>query len=199
MAEEPEWQAADEASRVAWMLAALCHDLGKAVTTQEAIKEGQLRIVSPGHSEEGVGLAENFLKGIDMPESVRARVRPLVANHLVHIQPLTDRGVRRLAARLHPETIQGLVRLIVADHSGRPPKPGGLPESAQRLLAQAAELAVTAGAPKPILMGRHLLARGVCPGPALGALLHEAFEAQLDGKFEDLPGALAWLDRRDVS
>jgi len=44
---------------------------------------------------------------------------------------------------------------------------------------------------------RHLIERGWKPGPRLGEALDEAFEAQLDGAFEDLAGALAWLDERE--
>jgi hypothetical protein len=34
------------------------------------------------------------------------------------------------------------------------------------------------------------------PGVEFGVLLSEAFEAQLEGKFTDLDGALKWLDER---
>ena len=48
MLELPEWRQADETTRIVLLLAALTHDLGKPQTTQQAIKEGQMRIVSPG-------------------------------------------------------------------------------------------------------------------------------------------------------
>jgi len=57
-------------------------------------------------------------------------------------------------------------------------------------------LKIQASAPKPILMGRHLLELGMKPGREFGELLNEAFEAQLEGKFFDLPEALAWLSAR---
>jgi tRNA nucleotidyltransferase (CCA-adding enzyme) len=50
--------------------------------------------------------------------------------------------------------------------------------------------------PKPILLGRHLLELGMEPGPVFGRILKPAFEAQLDGVFEDLDGALAWARER---
>ncbi len=34
------------------------------------------------------------------------------------------------------------------------------------------------------------------PGKEFKALLHEAFEAQLEGQFNDLEGAKAWLGLR---
>jgi tRNA nucleotidyltransferase (CCA-adding enzyme) len=47
------------------------------------------------------------------------------------------------------------------------------------------------------LQGRHLIARGMPPGVQFGTLLDEAFEAQLEGGFTDLDGALKWLDGRN--
>jgi tRNA nucleotidyltransferase (CCA-adding enzyme) len=193
------WRSAPEDSQITWTLAALCHDLGKANTTHEEMKEGRMRTVSPGHSETGVPLAGSFLSRIDAPVSVRERITPLIADHLIHINPLSDRGIRRLAARLQPETIFGLVQLIAADHSGRPPKPGGMPPAAQELLKRSSDLKISERAPIGILMGRHLVERGMAPGPEMGRLLRAAYEAQLDGVFSDLEGALRWLEgeRRD--
>jgi tRNA nucleotidyltransferase (CCA-adding enzyme) len=112
---------------------------------------------------------------------------------LVHLQPATARSVRRLAKRLAPETIQGLALVITADSFGRPPRPRVPPEGLRSLLQVAEALELEAAAPKPILKGRHLLPLGLSAGPDLGRLLDAAFEAQLDGAFSDLPGALAWV------
>ena len=71
--------------------------------------------------------------------------------------------------------------------------PGGLPAGAAQMLDLAREIALADAIPKPLLLGRHLLALGLPPGPQIGRLLEAAFEAQLDGQFEDVPGGLAWL------
>ena len=52
---------------------------------------------------------------------------------------------------------------------------------------------VEAAAPKPILMGRHLIELGMQPGLEFGVVLKAAFEAQLEGKFLDLEQAWQWL------
>ncbi len=192
----PQWQSADEASRIAWMLAVLAHDFGKPAVTHEALRDGRMRIVSPGHEQGGVEPALKFLERIHVPHAIRDRVPPLVANHLAHMQPVTDRGVRRLAKRLEPETISGLCVIVTADHSGRPPKPACVPEGAKVLLAKAEELRVQDSAPKATLQGRHLIAAGMPPGKEFKAILHEAFEAQLEGQFGDLEGAQEWLRSR---
>jgi tRNA nucleotidyltransferase (CCA-adding enzyme) len=45
------------------------------------------------------------------------------------------------------------------------------------------------------LHGRHLIERGMQPGRRFGELLKAAFEAQLEGAFQDLDGALVWLEK----
>jgi tRNA nucleotidyltransferase (CCA-adding enzyme) len=191
-----EWQAADETSRIVYTLAVLAHDFGKPDTTQTAERDGVWRIVSPGHEAAGGVLAESFLERIHAPRAVRDRVVPLVANHMAHLQAVTERGVRRLARRLEPENIEGLSMVIVADARGRPPKGSALPRGLIDLRAKAKELAVQAEAPKPLLLGRHLLEMGWRPGIEVGAVVRAAYEAQLDGKFGDLEGALQWVARR---
>lgn len=189
----PEWQAADEETRLVLTFATLAHDFGKPATTQRALKDGQERIISPGHEEAGGPLTERFLEHINVPIAIRERVIPLVTHHLAHLQMITDRSVRRLAKRLEPETINHLCVVMAADHAGRPPKPPLVPPEVQQLRAKAEELQVQAQAPKPILMGRHLLALGLKPGKEFGAILARAYEAQLEGCFVDLPQAIRWL------
>ncbi len=193
MARLHAWQKLDEPSRITYMLAILAHDFAKPQTTSRALRDGKWRIVSPGHEEAGGPVAESFMERISIPHAIRERVMPLVTNHLAHLNAVTDRGVRRLAKRLEPETIEGLCLVIEADHSGRPPKPPGLPKGAKELLAKAAEMKLQASAPKPILQGRDLIARGMSPGKEFGQILEAAFEAQLEGKFSDHQGALKWL------
>ncbi len=190
----PEWQEADEASRIVYLLAVLTHDLGKVVTTHVAERDGIHRIVSPGHEEAGGPLTESFLERIHAPAAIRERVVPLVTNHLAHLRKVTDRGVRRLARRLEPENIRGLSLVITADHYGRPPLPRHAPPGLFELRTTATRLAVEASAPKPILLGRHLLERGLPPGREIGRWVRAAYEAQIEGKFQDLAGALRWVE-----
>jgi tRNA nucleotidyltransferase (CCA-adding enzyme) len=193
MARLPEWRSADPESRIVYMLAILAHDFGKPATTRQAVKEGRSRIVSPGHDALGGELARVFLERIHAPPAIQARVVPLVVNHIIHFQEMTDRAMRRLAKRLEPESIQGLCLVITADSMGRPPRPAAEPEGVQRLLARARELQVQERPPAPILMGRHLAELGMEPGKDFGVILHRAYEAQLEGAFFDLAQALKWL------
>lgn len=190
----PAWRGAPEADRIVLSLAVLLHDVGKPVTTLRVRRGGRERLASPRHEEFGVPLAERFLLRVDAPPAVRERVLPLVRGHMARFEQPTDRAVRRLARRLAPETIARLAVVMTADAMGRPPLPAEEPPAVRALLARAEALALREAAPRPILLGRHLLQRGVPAGPALGRVLREAFEAQLEGAFTDLGGALAWFE-----
>jgi tRNA nucleotidyltransferase (CCA-adding enzyme) len=192
-----QWRVEDAQSRIVHMLAVLAHDFGKPATTHQAMKDGVMRIISPGHEEAGADLAAAFLERMRAPQAVQARVLPLVRNHLFHFQSMTDRAVRRLARRLEPENIQGLCLVMTADSMGRPPRPAVEPEFVRQLLARAHELQVRQKPPEPILMGRHLIELGLEPGKMFGAILHKAYEAQLEGAFFDLPQAWHWLAAED--
>jgi tRNA nucleotidyltransferase (CCA-adding enzyme) len=192
----PEWQSADEVTRAVLSFAILAHDFAKPHTTHEAMRDGRTRIVSPGHEEAGGPLASQFLRRLGATPALEVRVIPLVTNHLVHLQTHTPRSVRRLAKRLEPATIQELSLVITADSYGRPPKPKVLPQGLLALKNVAAEQKVEKSAPRPILMGRHLVERGLAPGKAFGPILAAAYDAQLEGVFNDLTGAFTWLDRQ---
>ncbi|MFZ0256594.1 MAG: polynucleotide adenylyltransferase [Gammaproteobacteria bacterium] len=189
----PGWQAAASQPKAVYLFAILAHDFGKPQTTQSVQKGERLRTVSPGHDRIGALRAEDFLRRIHAPKEIIRRVKPLVKNHLAHLQTPTDRAVRRLAQRLAPETIESLTLVMSADHMGRHPQPAIVPESVRALEQKAAALRVAQAAPVPVLKGRHLLQLGMTPGPDMGAVLRAAHNAQLEGAFNDLEGALRWV------
>ena len=57
------------------------------------------------------------------------------------------------------------------------------PAALEWLAAQAERLRVADSAPKPLVMGRDLIALGMKPGVEFGRILKAAYEAQLDGVF----------------
>ena len=100
-------------------------------------------------------------------------------------ETFTDPLCRRLALRL-----RGLVLFALLFE-------GAENEAAADHLRSAGErLGVLDAPPAPLLTGRHGIAAGMEPGPAMGKLLNECFEAQLDGLFTDLEGAEKVLRER---
>lgn len=201
LARDPEWLDASPRRRRVLMLATLLHDAGKPACTRQEEKpsgSGRLRWVSPGHEPAGVPHAESFLARIGAPRDHAPALTPLVANHMVHHHGgpsgLGSSALRRLARRLHPASIDDLAAVMRADSNGRPPlhSPDTL-ALISRLQSDAASLALGTSAPQPILLGRHLIAAGLSPGPEFKRLLATAFEAQLDGSFGDESTALIWL------
>ncbi len=176
--------------RIVLMLAALLHDVGKVSTT--VYERGDWR--SPGHDKAGVPIAEAFLQDIGCFPRITERVLPLISEHMIPVWiPLSKRASRRLVRRLQPATLQELHHLLEADNSGRHPLPPGPPEGADQLLRMVED--EVPNQTVPILQGRHLLKLGWKPGPDLGRVLKAADEAQLDGAFSDLDGAIAWVNR----
>jgi tRNA nucleotidyltransferase (CCA-adding enzyme) len=113
---------------------------------------------------------------------VRAQVLGLVAEHLRPSafyrakDTVTDGAFRRLAQKVDMEL---LVRFARADCHGRA---GSFDCSAMDwFIERARSLGVEHKPPSPILLGRHLIALGVTPGPRMGEILRAVYEFQLDG------------------
>lgn len=176
--------------QVALMLGAVCHDLGKPPTT--AFIDGRIRSLE--HEEEGVPPAIAVLDRLNVHTmqgyDVRREVLGMVANHLkpgmfYKAQPQAGDGAfRRLAQKVDLEL---LARVARADCEGRG---GGFDCSAMDwFVRRARELGVEHAPPDPLVKGRHLVALGVKPGPALGEVLRAVYERQLDGTVTDFDAA----------
>ena len=191
------WRDGTPAIRRRLSFAVLAHDFGKAVTTKQALRHGRLRWTSAEHEAAGGPLAETFLQRIGAPLEMIGYVRPLVVNHLLHHDgpaEYRDTTVRRLARKIEPATLDDLMAVMRADHLGRPPLVSV--ETEKRLgyfRVSAQRLALEHAAPKPIILGRHLIALGFAPGPSFKTALDAAFESQLDGAFHDELGGLEWM------
>jgi tRNA nucleotidyltransferase (CCA-adding enzyme) len=182
----------DRPRLAAVMLGAVCHDLGKPLTT--AVIDGRWR--SPGHEAAGVPAATQVLDRFNVNSidgyDVRRQVLGLVAEHLrpsaFHKTKdlVKDGAFRRLAARVDLEL---LVRFGRADCHGR----GGAFDCSAMdwFIERARTLGVEHAPPAPILLGRHLLDLGMTPGPRMGEILRAVYERQLDGAVVTLDDAVA--------
>src|SRR5688572_3085481 len=186
------------ARQVTVMLAALAHDFGKPATTE--FIEGRLR--SRGHEAAGVPPAESFLHRINIHTidgyDVRGQVIALVREHLKPGEFFKKRdevgegAFRRLARRCEPDL---LYRVAKADSLGRnapwvPREKWYGSEAQEWFIQRARELDVERRAPDPLLLGRHLLAMGVEPGPEVGEITRAVYEMQLDGRVRTVEEAI---------
>jgi tRNA nucleotidyltransferase (CCA-adding enzyme) len=188
----------DRPRRLAVMLGALCHDLGKPPTTR--FEDGRVR--SRGHEEAGLPPTESLLDRFHVHTltgyDVRAQVLALVAQHLKPGQLYDDRervsdgAIRRLARKCEADL---LYRVAKADCLGRRPgsfEPVAMEWFRERVLA----LDVAHRPPEPLLKGRDLLALGLAPGPRVGQILQAVYEMQLDGGVTTAEDARAEAQRR---
>jgi tRNA nucleotidyltransferase (CCA-adding enzyme) len=172
----------DRPPLIAIMLGAICHDLGKPSTTE--MIDGRIR--SMNHEEAGVAPTISLLDRLNIHTvdgfDVRAQVVGLVAHHLKpgmfhKAAQVGDGAFRRLAQKVDLEL---LARLARADCLGRT---GHFDCSAMDwFLDRARALGVEHRPPAPLLLGRHLLALGLLPGPKVGEILKQVYEKQLDGQ-----------------
>jgi tRNA nucleotidyltransferase (CCA-adding enzyme) len=177
--------------QVAVMLGALCHDLGKPLTT--AVIDGRIR--SLDHEPAGVAPTISLLDRLNVQTiggyDVRHQITGIVAHHLKphsffkSSTPVGDGAFRRLAQKVDLEL---LARVAMSDCLGRT---GAFDCSGiDWFLERARALGVEHAAPEPIVKGRHLIDLGVQPGPRMGDLLRQIYERQLDGGFRTLDDGL---------
>lgn len=172
-------------------LAVLCHDLGKPLTTH---KDAQGRIRSPGHDIAGEAPTRSFLSQLTRNKLLIERVVNLVVLHMrpgeLYRGKASDSAIRRLANAAG--RVDRLLRVVEADDAARPPLPPNT-EIVEWLLDRCEMLLVKDQSPTPIILGRHLLALGHSPHPLFSRILKLAFEAQLDGHFQDETSGLVYL------
>lgn len=221
--QEPEWHpegdvdvhtmmVADEArkliddlpyeKKITVMLGAVAHDFGKPPTTQ--FFDGRWR--SHSHDEAGVEPTLTFLDTLGIftlnGYDVRNQVVQLVRYHLKPGEyyksknPVGDGAFRRLARKVEPDL---LYRVAKADSLGR--NPDWLPaekrfgsEAQEWFIEKVRELQIEKKAPEPILMGRHLIERGLEPSARFKEILDAVYEMQLDGKVTTLEEAIDVAD-----
>ncbi len=179
------------------MLGALCHDLGKATTTERMLKEGVMRITAHGHDIAGVEPTESLLKTLHVKKDTVQKVVSIVKAHMYHVgnpEP-TEKQIRKLSLRLQPASIRLWDLVSRSDSNGRG-EPFQERTSSYSIYEKAMELEVDKKPPENLIFGRDLLALniGFEPGPRLGQTLRVLYEVQLGGKFATAEDGIAYLE-----
>ena len=105
------------------------------------------------------------------------------------------KGYRRLARKLAAAklTAELLERVARADHFGRTTEDALLREfpAGDGFLARMRELSIDRSPPRDVVLGRHLIARGMHPGPEFGEILERCRELQDETGWTDPEQILA--------
>ena len=107
---------------------------------------------------------------------------------------------RLLAETLWPQA-HSLVRAMASTYTARLPflaigAARTLRNAARQVDRDAPTLLAQGVWPTPLVNGDDLLALGRKPGPAIGRLLHQAYDAQLEGRIRSKSEAIAWVSQR---
>lgn len=192
------------ADRLAAVLGALCHDLGKPSTT--AHRDGRIR--SLGHAEAGIAPTRRVFAALSFGSAVEASVLAIVRHHLrpallwrdVERGNLDEAGyanaVRRLVRAIAPASWAAFLAAAEADARGRGPRSAVDPlPSIDRMRHLIRSQGWDAAPPGPLLSGRDAIALGVAPGPEVGRLIAEVEALRDDGKIATREEALDVLRR----
>lgn len=169
-----------------FMLSALCHDFGKAITTEEI--DG--RIHAYGHEVEGLPLVREFLARLTSEKRLERYVINMVQlhmrpNHLVADGAKVKSYMKTFDAAVCPED---LVLLAKADHFGR--TFADAQQDAEAYAAVEAKLHAMLDEyhrrmDAPHVTGQDLLDAGLAPGPQMGEVLAYVHKVRLAGRSKD--------------
>ncbi|MBQ9083864.1 MAG: tRNA nucleotidyltransferase [Clostridia bacterium] len=168
------------AQPAALMLAALTHDFGKTICTEEV--DG--RIHAYGHEVLGLPLVETFLRRITGETRLIRTVLNLVE---LHMRPNVAAAVRasvKSTNKLFDQTSdpEALLALAAADRMGRA-RPA--PEADATVFLQERLEVYRRTMAQPFVMGRDLTAAGLRPGPDFSDILAYAHKLRLAGVPKD--------------
>lgn len=176
------------------MLAALCHDFGKATHTQ--IEDEKIRAI--GHEKAGVELTKDFLYRLTNEHDLVKSVLPLVEHHLVPSMYFKnharDKKIRHLSTKVN---ISELLILARADFFGRTTTEAmsGVYEAGDWMEKKAKELGVYHSPPKPFVKGKDLIDLGLIPSPKFSEILDIVYEKQLNGEIKTKEDAFVYLPK----
>lgn len=176
------------------MLAALCHDFGKATHTQ--IEDEKIRAI--GHEKAGVELTKDFLYRLTNEHDLVKYILPLVEHHLVPSSYFRnnarDKKIRHLSTKVK---ISELLILARADFLGRTTTEAisGVYEAGDWMEKKAKELGVYMAPPKPFIKGKDLIDLELMPSQKFSEILHKMYEKQLNVEVKTKEEAIIYLSK----
>jgi poly(A) polymerase len=169
--------------------AVILHDIAKPATVERDPATGKIHFYD--HEKVGAALAGRILQRLRFPKKQTDEIVACVRQHMQFkdVKQMRKATLRRLLLR---ETFPLELELHRLDCLGS----HGALDHYEYLVQQAAELEKRPAIRPPLLTGDDLIALGVKPGPALGALLAEIREKQLQDELKTPREAHAWARKR---
>lgn len=164
-------------SPLGFMLSALCHDFGKAVTTA-AGDDG--RIHALGHETAGLSIAEGFIRRLTANRKLRSYVLNMTK---LHMKPNILAGAHAKVKSTNKlfdqsEDPEGLILLARADYLGR--TDAEINQEYEDFLWERLQIFRETMA-RPYVQGSDLIAAGMKPGPEFSEMLAHAHKLRLAG------------------
>ena len=174
-------------TRLPW--AVILHDIAKPVTAERDAATGAIHFY--GHEKIGAEMAEKILQRLRFPKKQIEEIVACVRHHMQFkdVKQMRTATLRRLLMR---ETFPLELELHRLDCLGSHGDLGHY----EFLVEQAAELKTKPTIRPPLLAGKDLIKLGMKPGPAMGALLNEIREKQLQDELKTPLQARNWAKTR---
>jgi poly(A) polymerase len=178
---------ANASTALSW--AVLLHDIAKPVTATCDPQEGQIHFY--GHEKVGEDMAVALLERLRFPRKDITEIAACVRLHM-QFKDAPRMGKSALRRLLLRETFPLELELHRLDCLGSHQQL----DIFEFLRDQAAQLAAQPALRPPLLTGHNLMELGMLPGPAMGRLLAEIREKQLQDELRSPAEARAWAKER---
>jgi poly(A) polymerase len=169
--------------------AVILHDIGKPATAERDPATGAIHFY--GHEKIGAAMAERILLRLRFP---KRQIEEIVACVRQHMQFKDVKQMRK--ATLRRLLMRGTFPLELELHRLDCLGSHGDLGHYEFLMEQAAELKKKPAIRPPLLTGNDLIKLGMKPGPAMGALLNEIREKQLQDELKTPHQARKWAKTR---
>ena len=172
---------------IAFMLASVCHDLGKITTTQ-VLENGD--IISY-HHENDMEIIDCFLKNItnnnDLISSVKLLVKTHMRPNIIASNESTDKSIRKLIVDTSGKlvNIYDAILLSKADRLGRTINNISTDELEQWWKNRLTKVNGEKTKIEPLIKGSDLISMGYNQGKEFKYILDKAFKLQIDGLSKD--------------
>ena len=173
----------------ALLYAVLFHDVGKPPTFRRTTTpEGTERIRFDGHDRVGAEMTESIMQRLRFSNEMIETVSHCVRNHMrfISVPEMRNSTLRQLVgAPTFPIEIE-LHRVDCKSSHGDLSNFHFLREFQEKLKSEPV-------LPAALVSGHDVMSLGVPEGREVGVWRKKAYEAQLEGRFEDRAGGLEWL------